>query len=130
VDSVIESIIRDNLVVPGTITSTGHLVNPPSNHIERNRIFRGIKDFSGAIFLSPSMGYATCSVYAKAAQYGGKSYHTVLECAVREGDYEEHDSTTPSYKALSIDPKCIEWRVTNPTKIRILSVLLVKHLGL
>jgi hypothetical protein len=126
VDSAIESIIRDSLVRPGTITTTGYLVNPPKHHIDRYKSVQDIPDFSGAIFLSPSLGYSSCSVYAQQASLlDGKHCKTVLECAVERESYVPLKNTTPAYKTAAFDPALIEWRVTDPLKIRIMAVLLI-----
>eukprot|EP01124_Arcella_intermedia_P027645 TRINITY_DN5451_c0_g2_i1.p1 TRINITY_DN5451_c0_g2~~TRINITY_DN5451_c0_g2_i1.p1 ORF type:complete len:593 (-),score=161.86 TRINITY_DN5451_c0_g2_i1:27-1724(-) len=121
----VESIIRDSLVLPDTITTTGRRIVPPPNHIQRNKVCFGVSDFSGAIFLSQYLTYSASSVYAIRFKDPStkKTYAPVLECAVKVGGFLSFASTTPSV-TISLDKP--EWRVTDPSMIKILSLLLIE----
>jgi len=124
--TAIESIIRDGLLIPGTISSNGKEINPTTGHIARNTNCFGIQDFSRAIFVTPSFGYASHHVYARQFHWNGKRYKPVLECFVAKDGCERYKSTTPSYEATKQDPELLEWRVTDPLKLLIGAVLMIQ----
>ena len=123
---VVQSILMDGLVVPGTVTSAGKLINPPRNHIARGRAAFNVPDFAAAVFLSPSVHYSSDSVYAIPFSDGDRTLIPVLECSVRKHSYRSFKSTVPTYKAHPQDDLAtIEWRVTDPTNIVINAVLFI-----
>jgi len=122
----VESIIRDGLLIPGTISSNGKEINPPTGHIARNINCFGIVDFSRAIFVTPSFGYASHHVYARQFHWNSKRFKPVLECYVAKDGIETYTSTTPSYDKSPYDPDLLEWRVTDPLKLVIGAILLIQ----
>lgn len=124
--SVIRSILTDGLVVPGTITTSGKLINPPANHIARGYEAYNTPDFASAVFLSPSVHYSADTVYARLFSDGDQSFLPVLECSVRRGSYHSNRCTVPSYKPYpGDDMKAIEWRVADPTNVVINAILFI-----
>jgi ankyrin repeat protein len=124
--NAVESIIREGLVKPGTLISTGKVIDIPPNHIGRNTSMGGLLDFSVAIFVSPSFGYASHFVYSTTFHWKQR-YKPVIECLVEKNSYEIFRSTTPTYVPNESDPKDLEWRITDPRKVIINSVLIVRH---
>ena len=124
--SVVRSILVDGLVIPGTVVTAGKRITPPKNHIPRGREAFKVADFADAIFLSPSVHYSSDPVYAVAFKHGDRQLLPVLECSVKRNSYDIYPSTVQDYIAHADDDiDAIEWRVTDPEKIIINSVLFI-----
>jgi ankyrin repeat protein len=124
--SVIRSILTDGLVLPGTVVGAGKRISPPKNHIARGRKAFEIDDFADAIFLSPSLYYSSDPVYAIAFPYNDQQLLPVLECSVQTNGYHSFPSTVRTYTAHpGDDMKAIEWRVSDPEKVVINTVLFI-----
>jgi hypothetical protein len=123
---VIQSILIDGLVVPGTLVANGIRVKPPANHIPLYTKANDISNFAGAIFVSPSIYYSSDPVYATSFEYEGKRLLPVLECSVKAGSYTTHSSTLPHYTPHSTDDiNRIEWRINDPNNLEINAVLFI-----
>ena len=124
--NVIASILRDGFVMPSTVVSNGFRVCPPPGHIARGIENFGIKDFSNAIFVSPSIHYSSDPVYAVTFQAGDQLLFPVLECGIKRGTYKTFPSTVTTYKPHpDDDTKQLEWRLENPGDIQIIGVLFI-----
>ncbi|CAF1298596.1 unnamed protein product [Rotaria sp. Silwood1] len=123
----IESILMDGLVMPSTVVSIGLRICPPSNHIARGTSAFGVDDFSNGIFVTPSIHYCSDPAYAVTFTYEDECLIPVLECSVKNNSFKAFKSTVPSYVAHQDDDiNAIEWRLTNPADIEIISVLFIR----
>ena len=124
--SVVQSILRDGLVMPGTVVSVGKRISPPKNHIPRGRAAFGLKDFADAVFLSPSVHYSSDLAYAVPFSHGDQQILPVLECSVQAKSYGVYKSTVPTYAAHpGDDMEAIEWRISDPERVVINAVLFI-----
>ncbi|CAF3425846.1 unnamed protein product [Rotaria sp. Silwood2] len=122
----IESILMDGLVMPSTVVSCGLRICPPNNHIARQKKAFGVEDFSNGIFLTPSIHYCSDPTYAVTFTHHDECLIPVLECSVKSGSFDTFKCTVPTYVAHPDDDiKTIEWRLTNPANIEIISVLFI-----
>ncbi|CAF4894223.1 unnamed protein product [Rotaria sp. Silwood1] len=122
----IESILMDGLVMPNTVVSSGLRICPPSNHIPRGKSAFGIADFSNGIFVTPSIHYCSDPAYAVTFTYDDKLLIPVLECSVKDSSFQSFKSTVPNYVAHPGDDiNAIEWRLTSPGHLEIISVLFI-----
>ncbi|CAF3254853.1 unnamed protein product, partial [Rotaria sp. Silwood2] len=122
----IESILMDGLVMPSTVVSIGLRICPPDNHIARGTSAFNVDDFSNAIFVTPSIHYCSDPVYAVTFTYEDECLIPVLECSVKNGSFKTYRSTVKDYVAHQDDDiNAIEWRLTNPADVEIISVLFV-----
>jgi len=141
----IESIVLNSLLKPESVTSVGKVIEIPPDHIQRNtnlsgmgEVIKNIKNFESAVFLSPSMAYASQDVYSRAFPYVNvarnksknkpvetpKYHYPVLECYVKKNEakddpkFRKITATTKTYKAHEgeiIDE--MEWRIEDPSII-------------
>ncbi|CAF0731415.1 unnamed protein product [Adineta steineri] len=126
---VIPSILMDGLVMPSTVVSNGIRVCPPDNHIARGVNVFDTEDFSNGIFVSPSIHYCSDPVYAVTFSDGDERLVAVLECAVKRDAFKAFPSTVPGYKGHEGDDlTAIEWRLTNPAAIEIISILFIPQI--
>ena len=124
--NVIPSILMDGLVMPSTVVSSGIRVCPPTNHIARGVSAFGVADFSNGIFVSPSIHYCSDPAYAVTFSDGDRCLIAVLECSVKDKSFETFKSTVPGYVPHPDDDiNKIEWRLTNPAAIEIISILFI-----
>ena len=81
--------------------------------------FDGIENWAAAVFVSPSVTYASHVCYAgrtllqapAVAEESGGMWAVVMEVAVREGSYTSHEQTVSKYDELPGEPECPEYRV-------------------
>ncbi|CAF3565286.1 unnamed protein product [Rotaria sp. Silwood1] len=123
---VIRSILMDGLVMPSTVVSSGIRVCPPAHHIPRGEDAYGIKDFANGIFISPSIYYCSDPCYAVTFSHNDECLIAVLECSVKSGSYDTFPCTVKGYQPHPDDNiDAIEWRLTNPAAIEIISILFI-----
>jgi ankyrin repeat protein len=126
---VIQSILLDGLVVPGTVVGSGIRVCPPSNHFARDDTYFHVANFADAIFLSPSIHYSSDRTYATPFSDGDRQLIPVLECSVKSGSYDVYPSTLEKYtEQPDEDIRALEWRVKDPANIEIIAVLFITKL--
>jgi hypothetical protein len=124
--AVVQSILADGLVMPGTVVGTGKRISPPKNHIARGRKAFDVDDFADGIFLSPSVHYSSDPAYAIPFPYDDRQLLPILECSIQTNGYRFFKSTVPTYIAHpGDDVNSIEWRVTDPEKVVINAVLFI-----
>jgi hypothetical protein len=125
----VRSILADGLIIPGTVTTSGKRINPPKNHIARDETVFGVPDFAAAIFVSPSVYYSSNPTYARAFSYDGQQLIPVLECSVKSNGFSTNKCTVSTYNAHPGDDlTTIEWRVTDPTNVKVNAVLFIKKI--
>ena len=125
--SHIRSIVMDGLVLPETVVSNGHFVQPPAHHVPLYVDCAHINNFAGAIFGSPSIFYSANAAYAMEFQSEGATFLPVLECSVKAGSYAVFARTVPTYIGHPDDNLlALDWRIEDPANIEINSILFVK----
>ena len=115
----LKSILQHGLVPSGS--KAGDLtVTPPIGHIPLGTDCMGKKNWAAAIFVSPSLLYASDQVYADLLMSGGENWRVVVRVRVEPGSYTEHDSTLVSKNApISDEPETSEYRIeSNGDSIR------------
>jgi len=102
------------------------VVVPLSGHISQGVVKFDIENFSDAIFLSPSIYYASLDIYAKACFYKRNQdpgwYLPVLECFVEKTGIQKVPKTTLTYKCkldLGEMEDEMEWRVEDPKMVHV-----------
>ncbi|CAF3449364.1 unnamed protein product [Rotaria sp. Silwood2] len=116
----------DGLVMPSTVVSSGLRVCSPTPIIQRGISAFGIQDFANGIFVSPSVHYCSDPGYAATFTDGDRCLIPVLECSVKKDSFQAFPCMAPTYKPHPNEEiNAIEWRLTNPAAIEIISVLLI-----
>jgi hypothetical protein len=91
------SIFRNGLLKPGTKVN-GISISECQNHIRRGTKINGIDNWSEAVFVSPTLTYATHNCYADRLSSPGKGeWCIVMDAAIRPGCFTKHDSTVTAY---------------------------------
>ena len=78
---------------PGEKDKNGIDIAEQGGHIKRGVEIAGKKDWSQAIFVSPSIFYSADPVYADTVGENSIDYACVVEVLVKPGSFEEFDST-------------------------------------
>lgn len=116
----IESILKHGLVPSGN--KAGDLeIRPPSYHISLGKHCLGTDNWAAAIFVSPSLLYASDACYAELITSCGANWRVVMRVRVRPNCYTEHNSTLlAQYFPVDGEPEVSEYRVatTRDEKIR------------
>ncbi len=113
----LESIIKNGLRPSGTKLPDGTSINPLPGHIALTTTVSGIKNWAKAIFVSPSLFYASDVVYAerfncmKDSSSSPKRYACLVEVRLRPDCFSKHNSTVVNYKNLPGEPDTVEYRV-------------------
>ena len=81
----VASILEHGLQPSGTKLPDGTFLKPPSNHYALGSSHQGISNWAGAIFVSPSVSYASHACYAERVLHNGDMYAVLVEVAVRAG---------------------------------------------
>ena len=116
----IESILRHGLLPSGSKIGS-HTITPPSGHIPLGTGCLGKENWAAAIFVSPSVLYASDACYSELLMSGGTNWRVVVRVRVERNSYSEHSSTLVSkYAPVDGEPENSEYRVasTEEDKIR------------
>jgi hypothetical protein len=105
------SILTHGLRASGSTLPGGGRLVPPPNHYALGHEHQGISDWAAAIFVSPSVMYASHACYAERVMEHGKLWAVVVNCAVRPSSFTRHDQTTGGYTPLPGEPEEPEYRV-------------------
>lgn len=108
----IRSIFRHGLKGAGSTLPTGEVIDPRPGHIPLGRPMGGSTDWAKAVFVSPSILYASHIVYSEVLMSGGERWHVVLTVRVKAHSYTSHPSTLAgSYTPMAGEPTNSEHRV-------------------
>ena len=107
----LESIVENGLVPAGSKLSNGKMIKPPEGHISLDKTIDGIKEWAKAIFVSPSLFYASHVAYAKRISSRGKTWATLVQVKVKPGSYTTHAATTFKRRKIEGEPVDIEYRI-------------------
>jgi hypothetical protein len=106
------SILAHGLRASGTALPDGTRIAPPSSHFALGRTHEGVENWAGAIFVSPSVSYASHACYAERVRSGSAMWAVIIECAVRPGSFLRHAQTLGrGYSTLPGEPESSEYRV-------------------
>ena len=108
----IESILKNGLKESGSIIQDFGVITPHSDHIQTGVQFNNIKDWSQAIFTSPSIFYSTHPTYSERIDsiFFGKRYAVLIETRLKPNSFQTYKSTT-SRIIVQGEPTLIEYRV-------------------
>ena len=111
----LESIIKNGLRPSGTKLEDGTTINPLEGHISLDVTVSGIKNWAKAIFVSPSLFYASDVVYAERINSlkGSDSnrWACLVEVRLKPDCFTRHNSTVVNYNNLPGEPNTVEYRV-------------------
>ena len=116
----LESILRHGLLPSGSKIG-GHTILPPNGHIQLGRDCLGEKNWAAAIFVSPSVLYASDECYSELLMSAGTRWRVVVRVRVEQCSYSEHSSTLISKNSpVNGEPENSEYRIesTEEDKIR------------
>ena len=83
---------------------------PLKNHILPGIGNYGIEDWASAIFVSPSIFYA--SKYSELVNYKNEEWSIIMEARVKPNSFSIHGSTLYDYKFKEGEPKNVEYRIS------------------
>ena len=108
----IESIIKNGLKESGSIIEDFGVITPHSDHIQVGVQCNNIKDWSQAIFTSPSIFYSTHPTYSERIDsiFFGNKYAVLIETRLKPNSFQTYKSTT-SRIIVQGEPTLIEYRV-------------------
>ena len=109
----IESILKNGLKESGSILKDLGVIKPRADHIQDNCTFNIIKDWSKAVFTSPSVFYSTDETYSERinSTFFGETYAVLVEARLRPYSYQTFTSTTYRNVVINGEPSLIEYRV-------------------
>ena len=103
-------ILRNGLMASGTQLPSGDLIKPPAGHFQLCRDYFGFKNWACAIFLSPSVLYASHMVYSERVVSEKKQWRVLVRARVAPSSYTTHDPTT-LFTAIDGEPEKSEFCV-------------------
>ena len=96
--------------IEGIMTSGLYFFNRPiEGHIPLGIKYNNIKNWAKAIFVSPSLFYA--SKYSEIIFSDNQEWFIIIEGTVKQNNFTEHESTIYNYKLRINEPNKIEYRV-------------------
>ena len=108
----LESIIRNGLMPSGTRLSDGKTIRPPRNHYQLSEEHFGIANWAKAIFLSPSIFYASHACYSERVISEGEQWCVLVKARVKPTSYKSYDPTVVFTKdPIDGEPDTPEYRV-------------------
>ena len=113
----IESILKNGLKESGSIIEDFGKITPHSDHIQVGVQCNNIKDWSQAIFTSPSIFYSTHPTYSERIDsiFFGNKYAVLIETRLKPNSFQTYKSTT-SRIIVQGEPTLIEYRVKSVDK--------------
>jgi len=88
---------------------------PLIGHIQKNETINDIKNWSSAIFVSPSILYA--KNYSEVIGSNGDNWYIIIEAKIEPGYYSSHESTIYNYNYKSGEPRNVEYRIESTDNI-------------
>lgn len=124
----IESIMKHGLVPSGTtLPYNGARITPPSNHFQLGKTYFGIDNWAHAVFVSPSIRYASHECYSERVITGNSKWCVVMKVLLQPSSYQSYKGTVP-LKLIDGEPDNIEYRVSNSSKLDPISRMLKRRL--
>ena len=107
----LESIVINGLKPSGSQLKDGTKIEPLPGHISMDKTISGIKNWAKAIFVSPSIFYASDAVYAERINSNSMRWAILIEARVKPNCYTAHNSTVFKYVGKVGESKDVEYRV-------------------
>ena len=107
----LESIVKNGLRPSGSKLSDGTEINPLPGHIKSDVTVAGIKNWAKAIFVSPSLFYASDVVYAERIVSNNQTYAVLIEGRLKPNTFTKYKSTVLNYNNIPGEPDQVEYRV-------------------
>ena len=107
----LESIIINGLKPSGSTLSNGQKIVPLPGHISIHETVSGIKNWAKAVFVSPSIFYASDPVYAERINSNSERWAVLIEARVKPNSFTAHNSTVFKYVAKNGESTKVEYRV-------------------
>ena len=107
----LESIVENGLKPSGSKLKNGREITPLPGHISIDQTISGIKNWAKAIFVSPSIFYASDAVYAERINSSSYRWAVLIEARVKPDSYTAHNSTVLGYSSKNGETKDVEYRV-------------------
>ena len=113
----IESILRNGLKESGSILKDLGQITPQGDHIQVGVKYNNLKDWSQAIFTSPSIFYSTHPTYSERIDsiFFGNKYAVLIEARLRPNSFQTYKSTT-GRPVVNGEPTLVEYRVKSVDK--------------
>ena len=86
-------------------------IKPPNGHIRLGVKHFGFEDWAKAIFLSPSIAYASNSCYSEHIWSSGENWCILIKALVEPTSYTKHDPTLLRYNPIEGEPEATEYRI-------------------
>ena len=118
----VSSILRQGLLPSGSKLSDGSSIKPPSNHYKLGETHFGIRDWARAVFLSPSILYASHACYSERVFSSSEQWCILIKAYVKPSSYSEHDPTVFKYEPIDGEPDQPEYRIDVTDNDKILRV--------
>ena len=107
----LESILINGLKPSGSTLSNGTKIQPLPGHISIDQTVSGIKNWAKAVFVSPSIFYASDTVYAERINSNSERWAVLIEARVKPNSFTAHNSTVFKYIAKNGESSNVEYRV-------------------
>ena len=106
----LESIAQNGLRRSDTELPNGMMIKPQPNHIPLDQVFEGNENWAKAIFVSPSLFYASDQSYAERIFSNGRCWATLIEAKIKPNSYSCH-KTTLLRNLIDGEPSEVEFRI-------------------
>ena len=107
----LESIVKNGLRPSGSKLDDGTTIKPLPGHISLEKTVAGIKEWAKAIFVSPSLFYASDVVYAERIISNNKTWAVLVEARFKPNTFKKYKSTVLNYNNVPDEPDQLEYRV-------------------
>ena len=103
--------MKNGLKPSGSQLKDGTKIEPLPGHISMDKTISGIKNWAKAIFVSPSIFYASDAVYAERINSNSMRWAILIEARVKPNCYTAHNSTVFKYVGKVGESQDLEYRV-------------------
>ena len=118
----LESILRNGLKPSGSKLPDGTTIKPPRNHYGLGETHFGINNWANAIFLSPSIAYASHACYSERIFSDDKEWCILIKALVKPTAYTMHEPTVYRYDPIDGEPDTPEYRISATAEDKIFRV--------
>ena len=129
----IQSILKNGLKESGSILKDFGVIKTREDHIQDDSEFNNIKDWSKAVFTSPSVFYSTHPTYSERinSTFFEETYAVLVEARLRPNSFQTFTSTT-CRDVVKGEPLLIEYRaksvdILNNQNIYVISITFVSE---
>ena len=106
------SIFKHGLKPSGTTLPSGEKIEPPKGHIPLGTANKGFENWTEAVFVSPSLLYASHRAYAEKVISENKRWCVLVMARVKPGSYTAHPPTvSPPHQFSKDEPQDSEFRI-------------------